>query len=591
MAKYRITGPDGATYEVTAPDDASEQDVLSYAQSQFGGQQQRQPPEAKPDRSAAETALRMANLGAKGFNDSIAETVGGIPDLVARGMRTVGLPAPEEGYYANKLKQGLNWVGQTFERPVYEALGIDTGPQQAEGAVEKAIYGGGRGIGDAASIAVPAAAVANASKAGTLTNRVASVLSSQPGMQVASGAVGGAVGEATDNPLLGTAAAFAVPLAVGAARTAISPVSRNLTAEQRRLVEVAQQEGIPLTPGQQTGSKGLQLTESVFNRLPMTSGPSEAQREVQRQAFNRAVLKRAGIDADNASPEVLAEAQRRLGGLFNDLSSRNAVAVDDELRSALDTIRAQYQRNLTPDIRGIVDAYVDDILNNGDEIAGQTYQKARSAMGLRAKTATDPELSNTLKSLRNALDEAARRSISPDDALAWDAARKQYASLKTIERAMQSGTPTAIAGNIAPTQLQQAVRQGRSDYARGGGDLNDLARLGNAFVRDNIPDSGTAQRNYIQNMLTLGGAGGVGLAAGADPTIMALTAGGVAAPRLAQMLYNTPILQRYLTNDLASRVLPEIPSGTWAAMLLANQKEPALVRQGSRVMDRAARQP
>lgn len=32
MAKFRITGPDGGTYEVTAPDGATEQDVLNYVQ-------------------------------------------------------------------------------------------------------------------------------------------------------------------------------------------------------------------------------------------------------------------------------------------------------------------------------------------------------------------------------------------------------------------------------------------------------------------------------------------------------------------------------------------------------------------------------
>lgn len=36
MAKYRITGPDGGTYEITAPDDASEADVLAYAQRNAG---------------------------------------------------------------------------------------------------------------------------------------------------------------------------------------------------------------------------------------------------------------------------------------------------------------------------------------------------------------------------------------------------------------------------------------------------------------------------------------------------------------------------------------------------------------------------
>jgi len=46
MAKYRLTSPAGETYEITAPDDASQEQVLSYFQSQM---QQGQQPEA-PDR-------------------------------------------------------------------------------------------------------------------------------------------------------------------------------------------------------------------------------------------------------------------------------------------------------------------------------------------------------------------------------------------------------------------------------------------------------------------------------------------------------------------------------------------------------------
>jgi hypothetical protein len=36
MAKYRITGPDGETYEINAPDTATEEEVLAYAQANFG---------------------------------------------------------------------------------------------------------------------------------------------------------------------------------------------------------------------------------------------------------------------------------------------------------------------------------------------------------------------------------------------------------------------------------------------------------------------------------------------------------------------------------------------------------------------------
>lgn len=39
MAKYRITGPDGHQYEVTAPDDATQEQVLAYAQQNYRPQQ------------------------------------------------------------------------------------------------------------------------------------------------------------------------------------------------------------------------------------------------------------------------------------------------------------------------------------------------------------------------------------------------------------------------------------------------------------------------------------------------------------------------------------------------------------------------
>ena len=44
MAKYKITGPDGASYVVNAPDDASEADVMAYAQKNFGASQPKEQP-------------------------------------------------------------------------------------------------------------------------------------------------------------------------------------------------------------------------------------------------------------------------------------------------------------------------------------------------------------------------------------------------------------------------------------------------------------------------------------------------------------------------------------------------------------------
>lgn len=66
MATYRITGPDGGTYQVSAPDDASEQDVLSYVQSNA----------AKAPRSTQADAAASAQNAAQSFRDLPPEPAG-----------------------------------------------------------------------------------------------------------------------------------------------------------------------------------------------------------------------------------------------------------------------------------------------------------------------------------------------------------------------------------------------------------------------------------------------------------------------------------------------------------------------------------
>lgn len=78
MAKYRITGPDGGTYEITAPDDATEDQVLAYAQSQH---QQASKPKGK-DRSAMSLQERYAAQGIK----PKTSVTGGIGENLAAGF-------------------------------------------------------------------------------------------------------------------------------------------------------------------------------------------------------------------------------------------------------------------------------------------------------------------------------------------------------------------------------------------------------------------------------------------------------------------------------------------------------------------------
>jgi hypothetical protein len=80
MAKYRITAPDGGTYEVTAPDTASEAEVLAYAQQNY---QAKPKAEAKGDGVSAGRVL--SKLTPAGLAASLATTEGR-EDVKSAGM-------------------------------------------------------------------------------------------------------------------------------------------------------------------------------------------------------------------------------------------------------------------------------------------------------------------------------------------------------------------------------------------------------------------------------------------------------------------------------------------------------------------------
>lgn len=98
MAKFKITGPDGASYEITAPDGASEQDVLSYAQQNFGGGPKPAPAApALPKVDAPTSGLAMGmrdpiDAGAQLLRRVVPDGVGRAVDNVGNWLADKGLP-------------------------------------------------------------------------------------------------------------------------------------------------------------------------------------------------------------------------------------------------------------------------------------------------------------------------------------------------------------------------------------------------------------------------------------------------------------------------------------------------------------------
>ena len=188
--------------------------------------------QAKIDnRSVGEQTGRDVRAFGTGLNDAIGNTVGAIPDAVGWGLRKVGIPSSPPDYYSSWARNTLNSVGDT----------LSGGKLVPDTTAEKVLYGTGQGVGQAASVMLPAGAAArvlgtgaarmSATPWGTATSlqpgsaagNIAGSLAANPALQLTAGGVGGATEVATGSPYAGFAAGMAVPLTAGIFRGLVSP--------------------------------------------------------------------------------------------------------------------------------------------------------------------------------------------------------------------------------------------------------------------------------------------------------------------------------------------------------------------------------
>lgn len=325
---------------------------------------------------------------------------------------------------------------------------------------------------------------------------------------------------------------------------AVRPVQSSLPPQLSSLAGKAEDLGIPLTVAQRTGSRPLAITESVLENLPFTADTQLAGKAAQRSAFNRAALQTIGENSDVASPEVLNAARTRISQTFQDLSARNVVGLDDQFLSALAKVDESRTVFSSPKIQETVEKAME--LASKGKITGREYQKVRSSLGKQANSAfnTDAELGQALKSIKGALDEAATRSISEADKDAWGVARQQWQALKVIEKASAPTSADAVAGNVSPAKLAAALNTIDKNFKFGTGQqqLGDVARIGQAFIKDQVPNSGTAQRQFYQQLLE-------------NPMRIVPGAAGIGSVPIQALLNSAPG-QRYLMGGLLPPSLP-----------------------------------
>jgi len=517
MAIFEIQDKNGKTFEVDAPD------MMTAAQA-FQGYT---PP------STSEDVLKS---GASGVASGATKLAGLIPDLSSMAHNaankylfdpilnaTFGPPSkpltPENSPPdINKLAGSAN-----IQKGVESVTGKFYEPQTNAGKYAQS-------IGEA----VPGSILAP----GGVAARLASA--------VGAGAGSEALGQVTEGtgwePFARVGGALVGGMAPYTAGRAITPIPSN--PQRERLVQILNDEGVnSLTAGQRTGNKTLQYLESASSTAPGAGGGAVRTQEEGQRQFTQAAMRRAGAGPE-ATPEVLAANNQRLGNAFEDLSARNNLVPDNQMVNDIAAAVARYRRIPNSQQAQMLQGYIDDIIPhiNAGAMPGVEYQPMRSMLSTDSKAVrqTDPYLSRALAGIRDALDNAMGRSISPADREAWQAARREYGAQKIIEKAASRAGEATAEGQIVPANLRNAVAaENRGAYARGQGPFSELSRAGSA-VMSPLPNSGTAQRANAFNILNQATLGII--------------------PALTGRTLNSRPVQAYLGNQLLSEGLRTDPA-------------------------------
>lgn len=359
----------------------------------------------------------------------------------------------------------------------------------------------------------------------------------------------------------GAVAGGVVPNAAMRAVTPAAPVVQD--AARAAHVARLEQDGVDaLTAGQRLGNRRIQGMEDAANLVPFGGARTSHLQDQSAEQFTRAALQYAGINAPRATADVIDNGFTHLGNTFDTLAARNTMRADAQFgRDLRDSVREYFsivpQSQRAPIVQDVVQDIMDTVQRTGGTMSGDAYQALRSRLDTarRSTQRGDPQLSGALGNLRQSLDEAMERSITPADQAAWREARGQYRNLLAIENAVAGAGENTALGLISPSQLRTSIKgMDKRRYVRGQDELGNLARAGEAILKP-LKSSGTAERNLsirnfenIGKIATLGGGGAIAGGALGVP----LTAAGIAAATLpgasARLFMSAPV-QGYLANE------------------------------------------
>ena len=261
-----------------------------------------------------------------------------------------------------------------------------------------------------------------------------------------------------------------------------------LAPEMKDLVQKALDWKIPLSMDQLTTNPVTKAVGSVLNNLPLSGYAKNT--AAQTSAYMKKLAETMGESGDNLATS-LKNARKNIGDTYNDVFSRNSVELTPSNIANLRQIANNHSAN---DMNGqketaFLHSKIDDILSKFDDygqVPGRLYQTIRSNLGELAQNAggnNTSGLAKPLKAMQGEMISAAKNSLQAPDIPILSQADRQWAAMKTLEKAM----PADVTASTNPNQIARTVRNNmRSDYTYGTGslDLPDIAKVGTSVLRD-----------------------------------------------------------------------------------------------------------
>jgi len=393
-----------------------------------------------------------------------------------------------------------------------KALGLTTAPVRA-GAVSGAVGGGLQPVlepqdsfGAQKATQVGLSGLLGAG-GGYLGDKIANLLFGRG----AAPSVGGAGGGGTSSAQATVSATPTAQVTGGGVNLgAVAPESgAALTAAQKAILERGKAMGFKTTPAQETGSRSLLQMEARMESSPFTSAPFNTIKAENQKVLNRATAQAIGVNSDELSNPVLAQAQRQISDVYKKVATPDVRKLDGmTFMNNIDLVDNAFEGLTNQPLKtNIFVKQLQDLALKG-EASGVQLQNLSSKIGKKAKNEMttamgDRELGSALFQLKEMVDDALSAGLSKAEQEAFATARNNYRNLMTIRTA--SGVVNPSSGNVSGLNLASALtRKDPQGFVFGSNQtpMYEAARFAQAF-RPIVGDSGTATRSMEYSPLNM----------------------------------------------------------------------------------------